>query len=41
MTETDKNKQEKREEDPDKKLAPKDPPRIEKVNKKGAPHPEG
>lgn len=41
MTEEEKNKEEKREEDPDRKLTPKDPPRQEKVNKKGAPHPEG
>lgn len=41
MAELKKNKQEKREENPERKLTPKDPPRTEDTNKKGQPHPEG
>ncbi len=41
MAEENKNKQEKRTEDPDKKKILKDPPRQESANKKGQPHPEG
>lgn len=36
----DKNKEEKREEDPDKKTVLKDPPRQEKGNTKGHKHPD-
>jgi hypothetical protein len=40
MAEENKNKEERREEDPDRKLVPKDPPREERPNTKGHKHPD-